>query len=246
MMANSPAQTLDVTVLEVPARWGQTPEQLAWVHRQLREQKPGDVVVLPEAALTGYVSDTLDFDLTRFAEPLEGPTLDALSALASDLGVTVIGPIIERDGERCFNTHVVVSPDGALLAHYRKRHPWYPETWATPGDLPWPRFQLRGFACTLAICFDVHFLATEAAEALQHSDVLFFCSAWVDDDGDSRPGHLVPLAKTFGTRVVNANWGPGQPRVPGQGRSLVLGADGSVLARAARGQPRLDIRLTLP
>lgn len=235
---------LDVTMLEVPARFGAMTTQLEWVRASLSSQRPGDVVVLPEAALTGYVSEALDFDLSRFAEPLEGRQLDGLRALARDFDTVVIGPLIERDDERLFNAQVVVTPSGELVAHYRKRHPWYPETWATPGDRPWPRFELGGFTCSLAICFDVHFLADEAAGALTGADVLFFCSAWVDDAGDSRPGHLAPLARRFGVQIVNANWGRGVPRVPGQGGSMVLDANGDVAARLGAAASRLDRSLT--
>jgi predicted amidohydrolase len=234
---------LDVTVLEVPARYGAVDAQLGWIREALDAKAPGDVVVLPEAAITGYVSPTLDFDLSRFAEPLEGRQLDGLRALAHDFETTVIGPIIERDGDRCFNSQLVVAPSGELRAHYRKRHPWYPETWATPGDRPWPQFELDGLRCTLAVCFDVHFLAEGAAEVLADADVLFFCSAWVDDAQDSRPSHLSPLAQRFSVQVVNANWGLGVPRVPGQGGSLVLNAEGAIVARALPRDFRLDVRL---
>ncbi|MCA2980704.1 MAG: carbon-nitrogen hydrolase family protein, partial [Myxococcaceae bacterium] len=199
-----------------------------------------------EAALTGYVSPDGDFDLSAFAEPLEGPQLDGLRHLAEQFDTTVIGPVIERAGVDRFNSHVVVAPSGALLAHYRKRHPWYPETWATPGDRPWPTFELSGLTCSLAVCFDVHFLVREAQAVLREADVLFFCSAWVDGNGDSRPGTLAPVAQAFGLTVVNANWGPGEPDVAGQGGSLVMDPAGRVLQRTRGRQHRLDVRLPLP
>jgi 5-aminopentanamidase len=237
---------LDVTILEVPARFGAMEAQLEWIRTALAARAPGQVLVLPEAALTGYVSTTGDFDLTRFAEPLEGRQLEALRELARRYDTTVIGPVIEREADRCFNAQLVVSPDGDVRAHYRKRHPWYPELWATPGELPFSTFELGELRATLAICFDVHFLADEAADALARSDVLVFCSAWVDDAGDSRPGHLMPLARQFSVQVVNANWGPGEPPVPGQGGSLVLGNGGELVGRTKPGEHRLDVALSKP
>jgi predicted amidohydrolase len=237
---------LDVTILEVPARFGAMEAQLQWIQTALDAQAPGAVLVLPEAALTGYVSGTGDFDLTPFAEPLEGRQLEALRGLARRYDTTVIGPVIEREEGRCFNAQLVVAPGGDVRAHYRKRHPWYPETWATPGDQPFSTFELGGLRATLAICFDVHFLADEAADALETSDVLFFCSAWVDDAGDSRPGHLMPLARQFSVQVVNANWGPGDPHVPGQGGSLILGPRGELVERTKPGEHRLDVALSKP
>jgi predicted amidohydrolase len=142
-----------------------------------------------------------------------------------------------------YNAFLVFAPDGALVAHYRKRHPWYPETWATPGYAAPPVFEVRGARVTLAVCFDAQFLAEDAARELSEADVLLFPSAWVERH-DSRDALLGGLARRFDIAVVNANWGVGEPRVPGQGRSRILGRDGTVLA-LARGSGRIDARLEL-
>lgn len=235
--------SLSVTVLEVPARFDEVDGRLRWIEERLTRAPPGDVVVLPETCLTGYVSPTGDFDLSRFAEPLEGRQLASLRSMAQRFHTTVLGPVIERDGLHCFNTEVVVTPAGAVRAHYRKRHPWMPETWATAGTLPFPVFELGGLTCSLAVCFDVHFLADEAADVLRELDVLFFPSAWVDDEGDSRPGHLTTLAQQFALTIVNANWGVGRPPIPGQGGSMIISSTGEILARTKSRGARLDVRL---
>ena len=201
-----------------------------------------DIAVLPEASLDGYASPELDFDLTRFAEPLDGPACRALSDLARRHGCHLAGSWVERSADRCFNAMTVFDPDGTRVAHYRKRHPWYPERWATPGDGAAAVFTVAGLRVTLAICFDVHFLANEAARELDQADVLLFPSAWVDEDGDGRAEVLPPLARAFDVAIVNANWGPGVPRVRGQGGSRILGPDGQLLAVSC-GELRVDAEL---
>jgi hypothetical protein len=50
-----------------------------------------------------------------------------------------------------------------------------------------------------------------------------FPSAWVDDGPDDLRGPIFDgLARRFGLVVANANWGPGEPRVRGQGRSRIV------------------------
>lgn len=59
------------------------------------------------------------------AEPLQGPTLAALSAWAGRLGVTLLGgSFCQRDpaSDKAFNTSCLIGPDGQLLAVYRKMH----------------------------------------------------------------------------------------------------------------------------
>jgi len=91
--------------------------------------------------------------------------------------------------------------------------------------------------CTLAICFDLHFLEREAVATLGATDVLLFPSAWVDeDDTDGRAVIFQRLRRKFGVSIVNANWGEGVPRLQGQGRSRIITATGSHEARALPGR----------
>lgn len=229
-----------MTALQLPARWNQVAAQLAYVETVLEGGPKTDLVLLPEASLTGYVSPGRDFDLTRFAEQLDGPTRDAYAHLAKRFDCLMVGPLIERDGERVFNSLIGVTPDGETLLHYRKKHPWMPETWASAGESWCPTVQWRGVAVTAAICFDLHFLLEEPRV---DAELLLFASAWV---GDSRAELLSALAKKNGFAVLNANWGAGEVRVTGQGESMHVAADGEVRARIVDGAARLDIELPLP
>jgi predicted amidohydrolase len=59
------------------------------------------------------------------AEPLEGPTLARLAALARELSITLLGgSVLEpgAPGNRLYNTSVLFGPDGTALAVYRKIH----------------------------------------------------------------------------------------------------------------------------
>ncbi len=196
----------------------------------------------PEALLPGPSGPAVAVPPIEFAEDLDGPTARSLAALARRHCVHLVGPLVERDGPRLFNAMAGFTPSGERFLHYRKRHPWYPETWATPSEAPLPVVTVAGRSVTLAICFDLHFLAQESHQELGAADLLLFPSAWVDD-ADTRPGLLEALARKFHVAVVNANWAAGEVSVFGQGHSLVLGKGGEVLARAGLGLERLDATL---
>jgi predicted amidohydrolase len=234
-------RALRVCALELPAHWGPPAAVLTDVDRRLACGPAADLVLLPEAALTGYVSPTGAFDLAAVAEPLAGPTARALAALAVRHRTHVVGPLVELDGARRYNATIGFAPDGARVLHYRKRHPWIPERWATAGDLPHPLVRIGDVTVTVATCYDLHFLADEAAGVLRAADLLLFPSAWVEA-ADSRPFLLRGLARRFGLAIANANWAPGRVRVAGQGGSRILGRDGRTLAvAAADGRAEADI-----
>jgi N-carbamoylputrescine amidase len=77
------------------------------------------------------------FDL---AEPIPGPTTDAMRSLARELAVVLIVPIFERQAPGLYrNTAAVIDADGSLLGVYRKMHipddPLFHEKYYfTPGD----------------------------------------------------------------------------------------------------------------
>uniref|UniRef100_UPI000B1CD80D nitrilase-related carbon-nitrogen hydrolase n=1 Tax=Streptomyces prasinopilosus TaxID=67344 RepID=UPI000B1CD80D len=93
----------------------------------VREQAGADLVVLPELWTTGAFAHE---DFAREAEPLHGPTLEAMAAAARDAGVWLhAGSVPERaagdfagDDGPLYNTSLVLSPDGDLAAVYRKIH----------------------------------------------------------------------------------------------------------------------------
>src|SRR5207237_2170683 len=122
------------------------------------------------------------------------------------------------------NAMIAVAPDGRLLFTYAKRHPWFVETWATPGDAPHPVVAIGDLRVTIAICFDVHFLAREAKDALAAADLLLFPSAWVEDapEDETRVPILAEIARTFDVAVASANWAAGDVVAPGQGGSCIL------------------------
>jgi predicted amidohydrolase len=221
-----------VTVIELPASWGNPSSALAKVETELERGPATDLVLLPEASLTGYVSADGDFDLRRFAEPADGPTARAVSELARRRSVSLVAPLVLEEDGAAFNAMVAFDRHGMPIFTYRKRHPWFPETWARAGTEPAPFVDIDGTLVTIAICFDVHFLEEDAAVTLHAADLLLFPSAWVEQD-DSRPEMLASLARRHRVSVANANWAPGLVRIPGQGGSCILDTAGTTLAKVA-------------
>ncbi len=223
-----------LTILELAARWNDSPRVLAEVDAALTTKCATDLVLLPEAALHGYVSPAGDSDLAPVAETIDGPTARACAALAVKHGVHLVAPLVLREREALFNAMACFDPRGEVAFIYRKRHPWMPETWATAGAQSAPVIEIAGAVITIAICYDVHFLPADAAPELEAADILLFPSAWVEDP-DYRVSRLTRLAQRYDLTIANANWAPGDVRLPGQGGSCVVGS-GRVLTRVEHGR----------
>ena len=241
------AGPMRMAVIELPATWGEPERALGMVASILEQGPRADLVLLPEASLTGYVSPAGDFDLTPFAEPRDGRVGRALAALAAKHRVHLAGPLVLADPGGFFNATAVFGPAGEILTVYKKRHPWMPERWAMPGADPHPLLRLGGLSVTIACCFDVHFLEAEANAVLDEADLLLFPSAWVEDartnEADSRLPLLSALARAHRIAIAAANWGPGIVRVGGQGGSAIFDANGGIVARVAPGELRADASL---
>lgn len=102
-------------------------ENLERALKGIREaaKKGANMVVLPELFLGQYFcqvpADEHAFD---HAEPIPGPTTKALSAIAKELKIVLVGGSIYEKGSdgKYYNTSPVFESDGKLLGTYRKTH----------------------------------------------------------------------------------------------------------------------------
>ena len=158
-------------------------------------ERGADVVVLPEMIVPGYGADPER--LRPLAEPLDGPTVSGWSELAAEAGGYVAGGICEADGDRLFNTAVVVGPGGVAL-HYRKLHLFDNEKLAfVPGDRGLPVADVEFGKIGLCVCYDLRFVETARALALQGAELILVPTAWLTgfDQVKWRDDGLAPQAE---------------------------------------------------
>lgn len=88
-----------------------------WIRKAA--EKGSQVVVLPEMFNCPYENKYFPI----FAETFPGKTTEALSQLAKELGVYIIGGSIpEKEGDAIYNTSYIFAKDGSLLGRHRKMH----------------------------------------------------------------------------------------------------------------------------
>lgn len=83
------------------------------------------VVVACEGFLDGYVGNDRNLDRGKYfgiAEPINGPSMKKVAALARDLKIYLTVGFSELRGEQIYNTVAIFGPDGRLVSRYSKTH----------------------------------------------------------------------------------------------------------------------------
>lgn len=138
-------------------------EKMADVALNIRKSMPWvDMVVYHELVVPGLVQFKTPEDIDwhkKNSGPVPGPQTDRFCELARKTRQWLIpGSMWETEDDKIYNTSVVISPDGDIVAKYRKMFPWYPtEAGTEPGnefcvfDIP----DVGRFG--LCICYDMWF-----------------------------------------------------------------------------------------
>ena len=128
------------------------------------------IIVLPEAAVSGYMDPLNDITWTRnkpierellvkdVAESVNGDLVKYFAKLAGELKVYLTIPFIESDRGAFYNTVVLANPDGEIMAHHRKQDMWKhgDSGWCSEGDLEAQVVDSEYGRLGLMICYDVH------------------------------------------------------------------------------------------
>jgi len=135
------------------------------------------LVVLPELIVPGYGTDPSR--LEALAETLDGPTVTAWAQAAADAGGYLAGGICERDGDRLYDSAVLVGPEGVVL-HYRKLHLFGEEKSVfAVGDVGLPVARTPFGVVGLCICYDLRFVETIRALSLMGAELVCVPTAWL-------------------------------------------------------------------
>ena len=161
-------------------------ENIAAACRLIRRaaEQGAEFVMLPEMFCCPYENGAF----RPYGEEQDGPAQRALSALAAELGIWLVGGSIpELEGNRVYNTSFVYDSAGRQVARHRKMHlfdisveggqTFRESDTLSPGgeitvfDTPWGKMGL-------CICFDLRFEELARLMALRGARVIFVPAAF--------------------------------------------------------------------
>jgi NAD+ synthase (glutamine-hydrolysing) len=192
-----------------------------------------DVVIFPELTLTGYPPEDL-LHKKSFIEECHA-TLKKLAPYTH--GLTAVIGFAEQKGKHLYNSAALIC-DGKHIGTYQKMLlPNYgvfdEKRYFTEGDKP-VRFSLKGLQIGLTICEDIWEESGPGKTLCEKSDLLLNISSspYHRGKGKTRRQMIVNRARSYNCPIAYVNRVGGQDELVFDGQSLVVAADGKIIAQA--------------
>jgi deaminated glutathione amidase len=200
------------------------------------------LIVLPETF--DYRGDSAD--LSEIAEPLPGTALLPLMNVAREHGVWILAGSVHESapaGGRPYNTSVLIGPDGAMAARYRKIH-LFDIVLGDRSVTESAKYQAGDeVVCTnvgevrvgLTICYDLRFPELYRALSESGADVLCVPSSFTAPTGEAH-WEVLLRARAIENQcfvVAPGQAGVGAGGIRTYGNSMIVDPWGRTLARAS-------------
>jgi predicted amidohydrolase len=204
---------------------------------RLRDLSAGieaDIIVFPELCTTGYFFQSHE-ETAQYAEPADGRTTSFFRSIAEQKRALVVAGFAERDGDRLYNSALVIQPEQETVQVYRKTHLFYKERFCfDEGDTGFfvVRDAVRNITVGIMICYDWRFPEASRVLTLQGAELIVCPSNLVTD-----AWRLVMPARAIENKVYVAVANRAGTEIRGgeellfKGNSTIYGYNGSELAR---------------
>ena len=168
------------------------------------------------------------------AEPIPGALTEELCAVARATGKWLVpGSMYEQDGDKIYNTALAISPEGRIVAKYRKMFPWLPYESGTSAGNEFCVFDIPNVGhFGLCICYDMWFPEVSRQLAWMGAEVILQPTLTPTSDRElelvmARANALFNQCYFFSVNGIG-EWGGG--------RSTLIDPDGRVLQQASTNQ----------
>lgn len=190
------------------------------------------MLVCAEIYLPGYNSG----DIHETAQLRGGAWHQRLGRIAGESGCGLTVGYAEREGSRIFNSAVTFNRQGGEIAHYRKIQLYGPREKEiyTPGDT-YCIFDLDGVKTALLICYDIEFAPHVAALAKQGVELILVPTANMMPFQHVVRYTVPTMAVNHSICIAYANFSGHEGNLTYTGGSMILAADGAILAQAGAG-----------
>ncbi|MDD3677695.1 MAG: carbon-nitrogen hydrolase family protein [Dehalococcoidales bacterium] len=193
-------------------------------------ERGAQLIVFPECSLSGYLFTSLD-EALPYMETVPGPSTDEITKYAKQLNVYIIFGLLEKEGNKHFNTAALIGPDG-LIGKYRKIHlPFLGiDRFIDKGDKEFKVYNTPIGNIGIHICYDCNFPECARVMALLGADILALPTNW--PAGRQKIAEHVVLCRAYENKVnfVAANRTGIERDVKFIGLSRIVDTSGEIIA----------------
>jgi len=218
---------------------GDTNANIHRIEELLEKTDQADLIVLPELCNSGYnfVSKNHAWELSETIP--DGAFVQHLVTLCKQKRMYLVAGVNERDGDRLYNTAVLVGPD-RVVGKYRKMHLFMNEKDIfQPGDNGLPVFDIGWAKIGMAICFDWIFPEVWRILALDGADIICHPSNLVIPGLCQRATPIHALINRV--YVITANRFGTEGNLTFTGLSTIVNPKGELLAQASADEERVTV-----
>jgi omega-amidase len=197
-----------------------------------------DVIAFPEACLCGYAGG--DYWKTARPEDFQQGEARVIEA-ARRLQIAVVLGTVHWEGQKLFNSLLVIDKGGTVRGRYSKTH--LAESWPAPGRVL-SVYEVAGVKSCFIICHDVRYPELVRLPAIAGAQVCYFCSheSGLREEYKLSAYQAMPIARATENSIfcVMAN-APANPQTlaGSHGNSKIIHPDGNVLVEAGYFEERL-------
>ena len=220
-----------------------------------RAAKQGaNIICTQELFRSQYFCQNEDHENFKLAEPIPGPSTQALQKIAKKHGVVIVASLFEKRASGLYhNTAVIIDADGSLLGIYRKMHIpddplYYEKFYFTPGDTGFRAWNTKFGKIGVLICWDQWYPEGARLTAMQGAEILFYPTAigWHPQEkaeyGVNQHGAWETIQRSHAVangcyvaaiNRIGVETPIGGPGIEFWGQSFVAGTSGQILAKAS-------------
>jgi len=201
------------------------------------------LVAYPELSFEFFLPQYPAFPgFANLAETIPGPTTEVFSQKARESKVVVVLNLLERDGDKTYDSSVVLNTDGEIVGKNRMIHiietpHFHEKNYYTPGNLGAGVFDTAVGRIGIATCYDRHFPEYMRALALKGAELVVVPQAGAIGEWSQGmfEAELQVAAFQNGYFVALANRVGKEDLITFVGESFVTDPEGQILARAPPG-----------
>ena len=182
---NQPVEAIRIAAAQFETRNGDKEFNLAAMERLVAKSVDlgAEIVSFHEACISAYsffrheTKETIH-DLSERVP--DGPSTIRLMEMSTRYGVPILAGLIERVDDRYYNCYVCVDGDN-LVVKFRKLHAFINKHISCGSE--YVTFELKGWRCSILICYDNNLTCNVQAVAQLGTDILFMphvtcCLEW--------------------------------------------------------------------